>query len=581
MSDVGNTGSTILCRTLERLGVNCVFGLPGSQNISFYEALRRSSIRAVLATHELAAAFMANGYSRVSGRVGVLTTIPGPGFAYALAGLAEAYLDSAAVLYIVQKPHVSPGRKFALQAIDQKVIAGPIVKCIYEVERVADLARVVEQAYRTAQTGEPGPVLVQVANSVFSDVLTKEDSRPAEEDSPAPPLPAVVPELIEEAVQLLAVSPRVAIYCGQGCNGAAQQLRELAELLQSPVIPTRSARGVLPEDHPLSVVFNSDGGAVDALNGLFKRSDLILTLGCKFSYNGAAGFLLRIEKEKLIHVDASPAVLGANYPARLQILSDASEFLSRVLIHRETLKARSAGWNAGELAHWRERARAEAARGLPEPKVHGVVPPTPAGFFAALRRAMPADACLVTDSGLHQVLARIHFTVLLPRGLLVPSDFQSMGFGLPAAIGARLAAPERPVVALIGDGGLAMTGMELLTAVRENTPLTVIVFNDGALGQIRLQQLSAFGHSHATDLRNPDFALFAESIGVAYFLVDGDAENVLRRAVESKGVSLVEVVLGDSPAIHARRTKGLARETARRLLGPRIFQELKRRLKPS
>ena len=255
-----------------------------------------------------------------------------------------------------------------------------------------------------------------------------------------------------------------------------------------------------------------------------------------------------------------------------------SQFLVSLLQHREAFQSRNPGWDSAELARWREEIWTETAQALTEPKMEGVSPPTPAGFFSALRKTMPAESCLVTDSGLHQVLARVHFCVTAPRGLLVPSDFQSMGFGLPAAIGAQLAAPHRPVVALIGDGGMAISAMELLTAVREGIPLTVIVFNDGALGQIRLQQLSSFGIAHATNLLNPDFALLAESLGVDYFLLEGDAEDVLRRALDTPGVSLVEVRLGDSPAIHLRRAHGAARETVRRLLPARVLQAIKRRL---
>jgi acetolactate synthase-1/2/3 large subunit len=571
---MSDTGSTLLCRTLERLGVECVFGLPGSQDILLFETLRRSRLRTVLTTHELAAAFMANGYARASGKVGVLITIAGPGFTYALPGLAEALLDSAPLLHIVHKPAASEEHKFALQALDQEAIARPLVKAVYEVDDVGALVPILEKAYATALGGEPGPVLLQVADTVFSQPYSGPE--PAAPSTPL--LPVSSASELEETVRRLAASRRALIYCGQGVNDAAPALRQFSELLQAPVVATRSARGVLPEDHPLAIVFNPEGGAVVALNRLVVRSDLVLALGCKFSFNGSAGFQLRIPPEKLLHVDASPDVLGSNYASVLAICSGVSQFLASLLQDRDAFQSRVHGWDSAELARWREEIWTETAQALTEPKVKGLSPPTPAGFFSTLRKIMPAESCLVTDSGLHQLLARVHFCVTSPRGLLVPSDFQSMGFGLPAAIGAQLAAPHRPVVALIGDGGMAISAMELLTAVREGIPLTVIVFNDGALGQIRLQQLSSFGIDHATHLLNPDFALLAESLGVTYFLLEGDAEDVLRRALGTPGVSLIEVRLGDSPAIHLRRAHGAARETARRLLPTRVLQAIKRRL---
>jgi acetolactate synthase-1/2/3 large subunit len=237
------------------------------------------------------------------------------------------------------------------------------------------------------------------------------------------------------------------------------------------------------------------------------------------------------------------------------------------------------GWSRVEIGEWKKRLRVIRSTGVLEPVVHGVTPANAASFFAALRRVLPRNAIVVTDSGLHQGLVRRHFDVLAPRGLILPSDFQSMGFGLPAAIGAKLAAPERAVVAVLGDGGFAMSGMELLTAVREKIPLTVIVFNDGRLNLIRLQQFSSFGRSESVELLNPEFGAFAAAVGARYALVEGNAEQVLRSAVESADVTLVEVRVGDSPAIHLMRAKGLTRETARRALGPGFVRWIKNRLR--
>jgi acetolactate synthase-1/2/3 large subunit len=210
--------------------------------------------------------------------------------------------------------------------------------------------------------------------------------------------------------------------------------------------------------------------------------------------------------------------------------------------------------------------------------VQGVSPSTPAAFFAALRAALPRDAILTLDSGQHQMLARRHYRVLAPRALIAPSDFQSMGFGLPAALGAAVAAPERRVVALIGDGGFAMSGLELLTAVRERLPLTVVVFNDGALGLIRDQQHREFGRAHGTALHAPDYAGLAAALGAGYALVDGDAEATLRAALAAAEPVLVEVRLGASARQREVRAKGLARAVTRRALGPRLLQVLKRLL---
>jgi acetolactate synthase-1/2/3 large subunit len=242
------------------------------------------------------------------------------------------------------------------------------------------------------------------------------------------------------------------------------------------------------------------------------------------------------------------------------VLSRAEDFLPALL---RRLGPRppppGAGWQPEQLVSWRHRLALGATGRLPEVAIRGLEPPTAKALFAALRRALPRHGMVVTDSGQHQELARRWLDVLSPGGLMVPSDFQSMGFGLPAAIGAALAAPGRPVVAVVGDGAFAMTAMELLTAVRLRLQLVVVVLADGSLNRIRLQQLAAHGRSHGVDLLNPGFAALAEAMGADHEVVEGDAEAVFRRALQRPGVTLLEVRLGDSVAVHRSRARGLVR----------------------
>ncbi|HZR58786.1 MAG TPA: thiamine pyrophosphate-binding protein [Terriglobales bacterium] len=563
----------ILCTALEKLGVKHVFGLPGSQNVLFFEALRQSSIRTILATHELAAAFMANGYYRASGTPGVLTTIPGPGFAYTVAAIAEASQDSSALLYIASQPVEDSNKKFHRQSVDQRALLAPMVRRVVEVDRGVDIQNAVREAYAATTAGEPGPVLLLVKNRA----IWEEAEFTANENIQNRSLPSLDPAAIKEVVQALEKSRRVVLFVGQGVSESAGQLRKLIELVHASVITTRSGRGVIPEDHPQVLRFVYSEPALHALNSVFERSDLILAIGCKFSQNGTHGFQLRIPESKLIHVDASTEVLNANYPARLAIHSNAGIFLDQLLGSLTAVALPHSEWTAEELSAYKKSGADYANE--PEPKVNGVNPSTPAGFFTALRKAMPPDACLVTDSGLHQVLSSRHFRVQSPRGIVSPSDFQSMGFGLPSAIGAKLSCPNRKIVAIIGDGGFAITGMEIVTAVREQIPLTIIVFNDGALGQIRLQQISRFGHTHATNLQTPNLELFAQAVGANYAYLDGDAESVLRAAMESNSVTLVEVNVGDSNSIRAERIKALTRETSRKILKHSKLGWIKSRLR--
>jgi acetolactate synthase-1/2/3 large subunit len=388
----------------------------------------------------------------------------------------------------------------------------------------------------------------------------------------ASPDPAV---LARQVAARLLRARRPIILAGQGAMGGAGGLRRLAEALCCPVATTLSGRGVLPEDHPLSLSVDMGGYGLTVLNEALDSADLVLVLGCKLTHNGTGGFQLRLDPKRCLRVDASPEVIGATLQDAESLLGDVQRVLEALLQHHGDSLAPCAGWSAGEVAQLRARARSGAEG--PEPRIAGLHPSTPAAFFEDVRAAIPRDTVVVTDSGLHQTLVRRYWKVLAPRGLITPSDFQSMGFGIPAALGARLGGGNRPVVAIAGDGGFHMAGLELLTAVRDRIPVTVIVFNDGYLGTIRLQQLAEFGHAHGVRLATPDYAGFAAAIGADYSLAGAEPGSVVARAVASNRVTLIEVRLGDSWGIHAARGRALFTGTARRVIPSRIRRWLRRR----
>ena len=311
-------GIDLLCTALRDVGIDCVFGVPGTQNVALFDAFRRHRLRTVLATHELAASFMANGYYRATGRPAALATIPGPGFTYALTGLAEARLDSSALIYLVGKPATGPGRAFQLQSIDQTTIAGPLVKRCFELNASGDAAQVVRDAHALAMNGEPGPVMIQLdmqalrlASGTVSTTV----------DSPIGPASRVGRESLDELSTLFAQARRPVLYLGAGAFGCAEQLGRIASSRRIPVLTTPSARGIVPEENPVAMGFDPLRGHVAEANRLFDRADLIVALGCKLGHNGSAGFELRLDRDKLIHVDASADVVGANYATRLPIVA--------------------------------------------------------------------------------------------------------------------------------------------------------------------------------------------------------------------------------------------------------------------
>jgi acetolactate synthase-1/2/3 large subunit len=559
-------GAERICTALSALGVRHVFGLPGTQNVLLYEALRTSGLRSIVASDEGAAAFMAAGLARASGTVGVLTTIPGPGFVYALAGVAEARHDSVPLLWLTLRQH-DTGQAFQLQRIDQAAMAAPVVKQCFLIEHAGELDDTVRRAHCCAVNGEPGPVLVEVT----APVLSQHDvpGRAVAVDS------AVQPVDTRDVLRMLAASERPLIFAGQGAQGAAVAVRALAHRLRAPVLFTCSGRGVVPDSDPLALVRDFSFGMGDVVPALIARADLILALGCKFTHNGSSGGRLPLPQDKLIRIDSSADVLAANYPARLAIPARVEDVLPSL----DRVERSHSGWSDGELAAAREQLAAERATPIAhEPVVDGTVERHVSEFFGALSRAAGEHAVYTADAGLHQALTRKYAQVLRPRGLLCPSDFQSMGFGLPGAIGAVLAQPDACVFACIGDGGLVQTAGELLTAVREGLDLVVVVFNDGALGLIRRQQVEDFGYASGVALHSPNYAALAEAVGCSYFPVTGDLDALARQIVQTPGVRLVELRLRDTDSFQWKRLKHIVRHRAQDTIPESAWQVVKQLL---
>jgi acetolactate synthase-1/2/3 large subunit len=559
-------GAERICATLFAQGVRHVFGVPGTQNVMLYEALRNSGLRSVAASDEGAAAFMAAGFARASGMAGVLTTIPGPGFVYALAGVAEARHDSTPMLWLTLRQR-DTGQAFQLQQIDQPAMAKPIVKQCFFIEHARELDEAVRRAYRLAMAGEPGPVLVEVAAAV----LFENDVPAGAVNDSSMPAPDT-----REMLHSLAESERPLIFAGQGAQGAAAAVQGLAHRLHAPVLFTCSGRGTLRDSDPLAFVKDFSFGMGEVVPALIERADLVLALGCKFAHNGSSAGRLHLPQHKLIRVDSSADVLAANYPARIAITARVEDVLASL----DRVQSSRPGWSQDELAAARERLAAENSTPIQyEPFIDGPVERRISEFFGALSRAAGERALYTADAGLHQALTRKHALVVRPRGLLCPSDFQSMGFGLPGAIGAVLAQPDACVFACIGDGGLAQTAGELLTAVREGLQLVVVVFNDGALGLIRRQQVENFGYLSGVTLHSPNYAALAEAVGSSYFPVTGDLDTLAGEIVQTPGVRLVELRLRDSASFHLKQLKSIVRHRAHRAVPESTWQVLKRLLR--
>ena len=321
----------------------------------------------------------------------------------------------------------------------------------------------------------------------------------------------------------------------------------------------------------LVMAVDRPGADAGDLNALLADSDLVVGLGVGLSHNGSRGFALELPRERFLRVDASPGAFRPPYRARVELCCDIRTFLERTLVAIPPSSGNSGGWTSEELARWKERLERGPDEVPLDPVVAGVSDGSVPGLFQALMAALPDDAVVVTDSGRHQMLARSHLRVRSPGGLLVPADFQSMGFGIPAAMGVKLAAPDREVVALVGDGGLQITMAELLVARREKLPVRIVVFTDGEFGLIADHQRRDHGRTTATRLLVPDLEPLARSLELPYWRV-GDqipADQAFQEMLTQSGPTLVEVPLARSMASVGRQVRARARETVRGALGKR------------
>jgi acetolactate synthase-1/2/3 large subunit len=435
------------------------------------------------------------------------------------------------------------------------------VKGIVELSEPGEAADAVHEAFDLATSGEPGPVLLQYEPATLAGRAR------GGRDREVAAVPAASEQDVEALVERVVAAKRPVLLCGLGASGAAADVLRLAEALRAPVVTTTSGRGVLSERHPLSVVHDVPGASTAVLDEVFAGADLVLCVGCRLSHNGSRGFRLRLPPERLVRVDASPDAMGAPYPASLELVADAVPLLAAVA-ERVAADTTSSTWAEDDVADLRRRL-ADARSPLPEPTVAGG---TPERFFAALRDALTDDTVVAADSGLHQFLLRAHFPVVAPGSLLVPANYQSMGFGIPAAIGAALATGER-AVAVVGDGGLNIAGFELLTAARAGARVSVVVLVDRHFGLIRAQQLRRAGNAFGVEIPVADLRLLAESLGAAHVLVDDVEQADLGRALGAGDVVLVEVPAEAPDTSMKDRARNLGVSLARTTVGPGALGE--------
>jgi acetolactate synthase-1/2/3 large subunit len=519
------TGAWLTVYALEQIGARFTFGIPGVHTTELYDALNNSNrITQVLVTHEGGASFMADAVSRLSSTVGVLTVVPAAGLTHAASGIGEAFLDGVPMLVLSGGPRNDTGHRYQLHQMDTHKFMSGLTKATFRVNSHEDVVPVLFEAYRIATSGEPGPVYVELPVNILlmTDQITE---LPQFQPAPAPRLEAAAE--ITRTVDLLRETKRPAIFAGWGARDATAELVRLAEWLDAPVATTLQGLSVFPANHPLHVGFGFGASAVPAAQNAFKNCDGMIAIGTRFSEIATGSYGSEVPAN-LIHIDINPEVFNANHPAKVAIAGDAGAVLKQLLQEWEAkLPRRSTN---GALRDEIRKDKAAYRESWYRNDAKDIV--NPARFFDALRRAMPDDGIIAIDDGNHTFLTAELMPIHAPKSVILPTDFNCMGYAVPAAIGAKLACPDRTVQAIVGDGAFMMTCMEILTAATNNLGVVYYVFNDGELAQIGQAQAIPYGRKPCTQIGKLNIEGVALATGAAYLpMNDNDAiAGVIKQA---------------------------------------------------
>ena len=540
----------LLAEYLERLGVEVVFGLTGHTIIGMLDALGKSRIRYVSTRHEQVAAHAADGYARATGKPGVLLTHLGPGLTNAATGVANAALDSIPMVVIAgdvqsyfhgRHPHQEVNLH---QDADQYQIYRPFCKRVYRVEHARDLPRVIERAFHLARSGRPGPVLVDVPMDVFSTSLPIDAFAKVPAEIARPTLD---PATAERIVTALAAAERPVLYAGGGVLSAraSAELAALAEALELPIAHSLMGKGVVREDHPLLLGMTGFWGTPIA-NDKCRTADVILGIGTRFAEANSSSwdprFTFNIPPTRLIHIDADEAEIGRNFPTELGVVADAKRALSALAGAAAEVKHRNRGSLRLEIAQGR---RAFAANWADQYN-SAQFPMRPERILRELRTAVPEDGYIVTDVGWNKNGVGQQFPITVPGTFITPSGLATMGFGPAAALGVKLAQPDRAVVALVGDGAFGSNPSVVATAMEAGLGVVWLVMDNAAFGTIAGLTNMHYGWEfgclfEAEGQRyRTDFAQIARGYG---------ADGVLIHSADELGPALAAALASGRPTV--------------------------------
>ena len=529
-------GAQILCESLVKEGVEVIFGFPGGSVLPLYDVLPQyPQIRHILVRHEQGAAHAADGYARATGKVGVCLATSGPGACNLVTGIANAHLDSSPVVALtgqVARPFIG---KDAFQEIDITGITVPITKHNYLVLRADDMATVVKEAFHIARSGRPGPVLLDIPRDVFIEEATFHYPEKVELRGYKPTVHGHAAQ-IKKAAKLISESKRPVILAGRGViiSGAYDELRELAEKAQIPVITTLLGISCFPEDHVLSLGMLGMHGMACA-NMAVDAADLLIAIGMRFDDRATGKVSGFAPHAQVIHIDVDPAEIGKNVRVTVPIVGEVKNVLRA--LNKQLDAQTHVDW-VRQVEEWHHEhplvVSHESEKLLPQYVVNKISEVT------------KGDATIVTGVGQNQMWAAQHFCYHKPNSLISSGGLGTMGFELPAAIGAKVGRPDETVWAIAGDGGFQMTIQELGTAVQDRIAVKIAILNNGYLGMVRQWQALFYERRYvATPLSGPDFVKIAEAYGLPGMRVTENSQVVpaIRKAMKHQGPFLIDFIV--------------------------------------
>lgn len=538
-------GAEILMRALVDNGVDTIFGLPGGAVLHIYDELwrYRDSITHYLVRHEQGAVHAAEGFARATGKVGVALVTSGPGATNAVTGIATAYMDSIPLVVITgQVPTTLIGTD-GFQEVDTFGITLPIVKHSYLVRNVADLERVVNEAFYIAASGKPGPVVIDIPKDVTAQLCEYRDDRSMSghirtESSQSH-------ETLDLAIQKILEARKPVFYVGGGVvtSNASAALIEVVEKLGAPITPTLMGLGGFPSAHPQCLGMLGMHGTYTA-NMAVAESDLLIAIGVRFDDRVTGKLNEFAPNADVIHIDIDSANIGKLRKAQVSVVSDARTALEAIGHKIESLGSNEKGKD--RLKDWWESIR-EWQLAVPLSCEYSATEIKPQQVIETLEEVTNGNAVIVSDVGQHQMWAAQFYHFKRSRQWINSGGLGTMGFGLPAAMGAQIALPDAQVVAIVGDGGFQMTNQEIITAIQYNVPLKVLIMNNGYLGMVRQWQEMFYERAYSeVDLSiSPDFVKLAEAYGAQGLRATKPSElkAVLEQGLEFKGVTIWDIVV--------------------------------------